>query len=73
MSRRSPEYRQHYPSHQLTNDAWCRKCERKTPHRIFNHRLSNVCVPCQEKAEAEHKHRLANPEPAAPVQEALFA
>lgn len=72
MSRRSPEYRQHYPAHQVSNEAWCRKCKKKTQHRIFNHRLSNVCIPCQEQAEIEHQARLAA-EKLQPVQEGLFA
>lgn len=71
--RRSPEYRQHYPGNQISGEAWCRKCQTKTQHRIFNHRLSNVCIPCQEKSEAEHQARLANPKKPAAVQEALFA
>jgi hypothetical protein len=49
---RSPAYRQHYPGNALSASAWCKKCEANTQHRIFNHRLSHVCIPCQEKTEA---------------------
>jgi hypothetical protein len=70
---RSWKFRQHYPEGMISAPVHCNKCNGETQHRIFNHRLSNVCIPCQEKAEAEHQRRLANPEPPAPVQEALFA
>jgi hypothetical protein len=71
--RRSPAYRQHYPGNMLCAGAWCRKCKKETSHRIFNHRLSNVCIPCQESDEREHQEKLRNPAPAVSVQEELFA
>jgi hypothetical protein len=59
--RRSPAFRQHYPGNMLSAAAWCRKCEKETQHRIFNHRLSNVCIPCEEKDAREHQARRSQP------------
>lgn len=70
-SSRSPAYRQHYPGNQISAEAWCRKCKKDTQHKISGHRLSNVCIPCQEKAETEHQARLLLPPQ--PVQKGLFA
>lgn len=70
---RSWRYRQHYPDGSISAPAPCKKCTADTQHRIFGNRLSNVCIPCQEKAEAEHQERLLHPEPKQPVQQGLFA
>lgn len=66
---------QHYTKNTLFAPKWCNECKKQTSHRVFGGRISNVCIPCQEKAEAEHQARLASgktEEPAA-VQEVLFA
>jgi len=70
---RSWQYRQHYPEGTLSATAPCVKCNANTPHRVFGHRLSNVCIPCQEKAEAEHQEKLLHPDPPKPIQQGLFA
>jgi hypothetical protein len=64
---------QHYPGNTLSVSKWCRECQANTQHRVDSHKVSRVCIPCQEKAEAEHQARLANPEPPQAKQEALFA
>jgi hypothetical protein len=70
---RSWKFRQHYPTGTLSVDVHCTKCNKETPHRVFGNRLSNVCIPCEEKAEVAHQAKLAHPEAPIPVQEALFA
>ena len=70
---RSWQYRQHYPEGTISAPAPCKQCKANTQHRIFNHRLSNVCIPCAEKQEAAHQERLLHPEPPQPVQQGLFA
>jgi len=52
---------------------WCSKCSAFTQHRVDGGRVTRVCIPCQEKAEAAHQERLAHPEKPAAVQAALFA
>jgi hypothetical protein len=37
---------------------------------VFGNRLSNVCIPCQERGEKQHEGRLIGPP--APVQKGLF-
>lgn len=59
---------------QLTQSVskWCNKCSAFTQHRVDGGRVTRVCLPCDEKAEAARQARLANPEKPAAVQEALF-
>lgn len=64
---------QHYTRGTLGAPKWCNKCKTFTTHRVDNGRITRVCIPCEEKGEAEHQARLANPEKPAAVQEALFA
>jgi hypothetical protein len=52
---------------------WCNRCKTFTQHRVDGGRVTRVCIPCQQKAEDAHQERLANPEPPAAKQEALFA
>ena len=56
-----------------SRSKWCNTCSAFTQHRVDGGRVTRVCLPCQEKAEAEHQDRLAHPEPPAPVQAPLFS
>jgi len=64
---------QHYTKNTVSVRKWCNDCNAQTDHRVNGGRITNVCIPCQEKAEAVHQHRLAHPEPPAPVQAPLFS
>jgi hypothetical protein len=64
---------QHYTKNTVSVRKWCNDCNASTDHRVANGRVTNVCIPCQEKTEADHQARLLNPEKPAAVQEALFA
>lgn len=63
---------QHFPKNMLAADKWCNKCKAFTSHRLFNGQMSNVCIRCQEKSEAEHQARI-EAQKLQPVQESLFA
>lgn len=56
----------------LVQPKWCRFCKAHTQHRVDNGVITRVCIPCQEKAEAEHAERLAHPQKSAAVQVGLF-
>lgn len=61
---------QHYGSNVVSVSTWCRKCRANTQHRVDGHRVTRVCIPCQEKEEAEHQARMK--QPAVCVQTELF-
>jgi ribosomal protein L44E len=65
---------QHYTKNTQSASAWCKECKTFTAHKVSDGRLDKShCLPCSDKAEAEHQYRLHHPEPGQPVQEELFA
>lgn len=66
---------QHFTKNTLEAPRWCNECKRSTPHKVFNGVMSNVCIPCQERTEAEHQARIAagRTETPAAVQQEMFA
>jgi hypothetical protein len=52
---RSWKFRQHYPDGVLSIAVWCDECQAETAHRVEGNKLTTVCIPCQEKAKAEHE------------------
>jgi hypothetical protein len=65
---------QHYTKNTESARAWCSKCSAFTDHKVSDGRLvKSHCLPCADKQEADHQHRLLHPEPGIPVQESLFA
>jgi len=62
---------QHYSGNTQSVSRWCKDCKANTQHRVSGHKVTRVCIPCEEKAEAEHQARAALPP--APVQKGLFA
>lgn len=63
---------QHYTKNTVSVRKWCKACNTHTDHRVDCGRVTNVCIPCQEKAEADYQQRLLHPEKPAAVQEGLF-
>lgn len=63
---------QHYPSNVISVSKFCKRCKLNTQHRVDDHRVTRVCLECQERDEAEYKQRVAQPE-VKPAQEVLFA
>jgi hypothetical protein len=59
----------HYTKNTIEASAWCRVCNRHTPHRVCDRRLDS-CLNCIERLNREHAERAAKPAP--PTQENLF-
>jgi ribosomal protein L37AE/L43A len=58
----------HYPRSTVSAEAFCKKCQKPTQHRIDDRRIG-PCLECMEKLEAQHA---AKKESAAARQENLF-
>ena len=61
---------QHYTLTTIQTEAWCKKCNGMTTHRV-SHRRLQFCIPCWNKSEAESIAKKAAAA-AAPHQESLF-
>lgn len=66
---RSWQFRQHYPEGTLSVPVWCGTCQAETQHRVQGHKLTHICIPCQERAEADHKQKSGVPAPIEPRQQ----
>jgi hypothetical protein len=66
---------QHFTKNTLEAARWCNHCKKSTPHKVFNGRMSNVCIPCEARNEAEHQARIAagNTDTPAAIQLGMFA
>ena len=39
---------QHYTGNTVSVAKWCHKCQRQTQHRVDDHRVTRVCMECDE-------------------------
>lgn len=68
---KSWKFRQHYPDGVISVPLWCEECQADTLHRVEGHKLTHICIPCQERAQAEHDKKLESPAQPAPRQEQI--
>jgi len=64
---------EHYTLRTQEASKWCNECKTFTLHRVEGGRITRVCIPCQEKDEAERQLRLQQPAQPAAMQFSLFA
>lgn len=44
---------EHYTGNTVSKSRYCRKCRKQTQHRVDSHRLTNVCLDCQNPESRE--------------------
>jgi len=64
--------KEHYTKNTIEVHAWCKKCQKRTFHRVDDGR-KGPCLDCIKRLEAISKNFAVRPKPEAPKQERLFA